>query len=514
MIAPFGCQSDLLDTIPNDRISTEIFWQTLSDAEFAANAVYPTLDGLGIFAYDGIADLLLTNPPFAANVDTQRGFGTVATARFFSEWESAYQGIRRANDFLDNIERITDNNTNAINRLKGEVLTIRAYHYIKLVMLFGDVPMTTQGMNIQEGRNITRTSVEEIWNLVEADLSQAAEWLPYQNNTRIGKGAALGLKARGMLFARRFASAAESAKALIESGQFSLYPNYFELFQYEGQNNSEVLLDRQRARDVNAHNVYAVLAPWSQIPGSTGSLYVPTAAMIDLYDMDNGRNIDDPQSGFDPENPYENRDPRLYHSVFLTERTPLPDGGIYGSTPNTNGSDAVQITIYSTSTGFNIRKYVADEDYNNPSNSGLNIILVRYAEILLTYAEAKMELGEIDQSLFDALNEVRQRPSVNMPPISAADVSNQEELRGIIRKERTVELAFEGLRLFDIRRWRIAEDVMPGIPKGMTYLEGGEIKQVELPGFERSFDPNRDYLWPIPQRERELNPNLTQNPGW
>ncbi|MEX2566187.1 MAG: RagB/SusD family nutrient uptake outer membrane protein, partial [Cyclobacteriaceae bacterium] len=399
-----------------------------------------------------------------------------------------------------------------INRFKGEVMTIRAYHYIKLAMLFGDVPLITSGINIEEGRNITRTPVTEVWDFIENELDQAADWLPYDNAPgRIAKGAALGLKARGMLFAKRYSQAVEAAQELISSNEFSLYPDYFELFQYGGQYNAEILLDRQRARDVNAHNIYTMLAPWSQISGSTGSLYVPTAKMIDLYEMENGMAIQDPASGFDPENPYQNRDSRLYQSVFLSGITPLPDGGVYGSTPNTDGSDAVQITVYSTSTGFNVRKYIDDEDYNNPSNSGLNIILLRYAEVLLTYAEAKVEMGELDQSVYDALNAVRQRPSVEMPPINSEEGHSQEELREIIRKERTVELAFEGLRLFDLRRWEVAEQEIPGIPKGMTYVEEGEIKQVELPGFERNFDPNRDYLWPIPQRERELNTNLTQN---
>lgn len=509
-----GCQSDLLDTVPNDRISTEIFWRTITDAEFGANAVYPSLDSLNIFSYDGITDLLLTNHPFNANVDVQRGFGTVATQRFFSEWEATYQGIRRANDFMDNIDRVEHDDVSAINRLKGEVITIRAYHYIKLVMLYGDVPLITTGINIEEGRNITRTPVSEIWDFVERELGQAAEWLPYTDNGRIGKGAALGLKARAMLFAGRYSQAAEAAKEIMDSGEFSLYPDYYRLFQYQGQYNNEVLLNRQRARDVNAHNIYAIVAPWSQIPGSTGSLYVPTQAMVEMYEMDNGKPIHDPESGYDSQNPYENRDPRLYHSIFLTERTPLPDGGTYGSTPNTDGSDAVQITVYSTATGYNIRKYVANEDYNNPSNSGLNIILLRYAEVLLTYAEAKIELGEMDQSVYDAINAVRQRPSVAMPPISMENAYNQDQLREIVRKERTVELAFEGLRLYDIRRWRIAEEVIPSLPKGMTYVENGQLKQIELPGFERSFNSNRDYLWPIPQRERELNPNLTQNQGW
>jgi hypothetical protein len=509
-----NCQPDLLETIPNDRISTEIFWQTISDAEFAANAVYPSLDGLGIFAYDGITDLVMTNHPFNANVNIQRGFGTVATGRFFSEWEDSYQGIRRANDFMDNIDRVQHDNASDINRLKGEVMTIRGYHYIKLAMLYGDVPLITTDIDIEGGRNITRTPVSEIWDFVEAELEQAAGWLPYNNNGRIGKGAALGLKARATLFAGRFSQAAEAAKRVIDDGEHALYPNYYSLFQYQGQNNSEILLDRQRARDVNAHNIYAMLAPWSQISGSTGSLYVPTQKMIDMYEMTNGKSIHDSDSGFDPFNPYENRDPRLVHSVFLTERTPLPDGGVYGSTPNTDGSDAVQITVYSTATGYNIRKYVANEDYNTPANSGLNIILLRYAEVLLTYAEAKTELGEIDQSVYDAINTVRQRPSVEMPPINMGDGHSQEELRQIIRKERTVELAFEGLRLFDIRRWRIGEEEMPGMPLGMTYVENAELKQVELQGFERSFNSNRDYLWPIPQQERDLNPNLIQNQGW
>lgn len=509
-----GCQPDLLETIPNDRISKEIFWQTLGDAEFAANAVYPTLDGTGIFSYDGLTDHLLTNHPFNANVDLQRGFGTIASGRYFSEWQNAYRAIRRANDFMDNIDQVEAEDQAAINRLKGEVMTLRAYHYIKLAMLFGDVPLITSGIDIETGRSVTRTPVNEIWDFVAVELSQAADWLPYQNDSRIGKGAALGLQARAMLYAGRYAAAAAAAKTIMDSQEYALYPDYFELFQYEGENNQEVLLAREFAADVNSHNIYATAAPWSQIPGSSGSLYVPTQAMIDLYPMANGLPISDPQSGYDPQNPLENRDPRLYQSVFISGRTPLPDGGIYGSTPGTDGSDAVQITVYSTATGYNIRKYVDEEDYTNPSNSGLNIMLIRYAEVLLTYAEAKIELGEIDQTVYDAINEVRQRESVDLPAITPEMASTANELRELIRRERSVELAYEGFRLFDIRRWQLAEQVMPGVPMGRFYEEDGEWKQIRLNGFDRSFDPGRDYLWPIPQRERELNTNLTQNAGY
>lgn len=508
-----GCDPDLLETIPNDRISSDIFWQTERDAESAANAVYTTLDGLNIVAYDGITDLVLTNRGFDANVVIQRGQMDSGTDRFLNEWDNAYTGIRRANDFMDNIHRV-DGDPDIMERLTGEIMTLRAYHYIKLVMLYGDVPLITTGIDIQEGRSLTRNSTEEIWDFISEELEQAAAFLPWENNHRVNRGTAYGLKARAMLFAGRYSEAAASAQLVIESGMYDLYHDYYELFQYGGQGNSEILLASERTRDVNAHNVYTVLAPWSQIPGSNGSVYVPAANMIDKYEMANGLPINDSESGFDPVNPYENRDPRLQASVFLNEITEMPDGRTYGTTPGSEGSDAVQITVYSTITGYNIRKYVAEEDYDNPENSGLNISLLRFAEVLLTYAEAKIELNEIDHSVYDAINRVRGRPGVEMPDVTPATASSHNELRELVRNERTVELAFEGFRLFDIRRWEIAEDVMPGIPKGITYMENGELRQVEIPERQATFNVNRDYLWPIPIREIDLNPDLTQNPGW
>ncbi|WP_162418604.1 RagB/SusD family nutrient uptake outer membrane protein [Cyclobacterium roseum] len=122
--------------------------------------------------------------------------------------------------------------------------------------------------------------------------------------------------------------------------------------------------------------------------------------------------------------------------------------------------------------------------------------------------------SEIDQTVYEAINEVRQRESVDLPAITPEMASTADALRELIRMERSVELAYEGFRLFDIRRWQLAEQVMPGVPMGRYYEEDGEWKQIRLDGFDRSFDPARDYLWPIPQRERELNTNLTQNAGY
>jgi hypothetical protein len=132
--------------------------------------------------------------------------------------------------------------------------------------------------------------------------------------------------------------------------------------------------------------------------------------------------------------------------------------------------------------------------------------------VLLTYAEAKIELNQIDPSVVDAINRVRQRSDVNLPPLS--NTLTPAELRDAVRRERTAELAFEGLRTWDIRRWKTAETVIPGGVFGITYLANGQLTTFKVQAFEKVFDKSRHYLWPIPQKERQLNPNLTQNPGW
>ena len=134
--------------------------------------------------------------------------------------------------------------------------------------------------------------------------------------------------------------------------------------------------------------------------------------------------------------------------------------------------------------------------------------------IFYDIAEAKIELNEIDQSVYDAINLVRNgRDDVKLPSVTAA--ATPAELKALVRNERAVELSFEGLRLADIRRWKIAETVVPGEVQGITFVDNdGTVKTVQATSGLRTFRADRDYLWPIPQKERDLNPNLTQNPNW
>ena len=507
-----SCKKDLLKTIPNDRISTEIFWKTENDAILGANAVYIYMSESAehFIGWDGMSDIVFTNPTGPTEASISQGQFTTLNSRIAGDWNNAYAGIRAANSFLAHVDEVETTNADLINRLKGEVRVLRAYFYIHLASLFGDVPLVTSEITVDESKQLTRTSVSDVWDFVSKELTEAAGMLPVtqQEKGRITKGAALGLKARAMLYAGRYQAAADAAKAVMDLNAYSLYPSYENLFSYSAENNSEVILDIENISDVHATNIFQLFAPKSV---NANSKWVPTAALVDSFHMNNGLAISDPASGFDPYNPYVNRDPRLGYSVFLPGDI-LPNDKIFDPYPDSNTGDAVGSSFVVSPTGYNIEKYVNKEDLGSPSNCGINIILMRYAEILLTYAEAKVELNQIDASVYDAVNAIRQRPDVNMPAITEG--KTQDEMRQIVRHERLVELAFEGLRYFDIRRWKIADQVMPGKVYGITYADNNnDLQTVEVPGWTQVWK-EQDYLWPIPEKEIELNPNLDQNPGW
>ena len=288
-----------------------------------------------------------------------------------------------------------------------------------------------------------------------------------------------------------------------------MYPSYSKLFSYAAENNSEVVLDKQFIASVYSNNVFSLLAPYSQ--KSSGSTYVPTKAAVDQYQTAAGVNITDPGSGYNASNPYVNRDPRLGFSVFLNGDV-LPDGTTYRPAPNSGTPDAVGNTYLASTTGFGIKKYINKEDLANPGNNGINIILLRCAEVLLNYAEAKIEAGTIDQTVYDAINDVRNKRTDVVLSSLPSNLS-QDQLRDAVRKERVSELAFEGLHLQDIRRWKTAATVVPGPVYGITYTDKGTIKIIQV-AVSRLFDPAKHYLWPIPQTESDQDPGLEPNPGW
>ncbi|MDR1381334.1 MAG: RagB/SusD family nutrient uptake outer membrane protein, partial [Tannerella sp.] len=215
----------------------------------------------------------------------------------------------------------------------------------------------------------------------------------------------------------------------------------------------------------------------------------PLKELVDKYQMTDGKSIHESQL-YDPEKPYENRDPRLHYSITVI-------GYPY------NGKLITKQDVMTT--GFGMKKYTSysdDEEIPYVERSAFNSILIRYAEVLLTYAEARNEASGPDPSVYDALNQVRRREGVAMPDIQPG--LTKEQLREAIRLERRIELALEGLYYSDILRWRTAEIENNGT---MHDADGVDI-------VVRKFRPDRDYLWPIPYNQTILNPNLLQNPNW
>jgi starch-binding outer membrane protein, SusD/RagB family len=519
-----GCENNILDTFPVDELSNELFWESERDAISAANAVYNFLPGVGEIQWDMLSDIGHTNNPANFRQAIESGEHDSSLSFFANLWNGHYQGIRRANYFLENVDQILENDpvyTNELNnRLKAEVRVIRALLYMRLSFWFGDIPLITETITPEEGAAIAETSRDQIVDFIFEELSEVASDLPLEYPSsdigRITRGAAYALLARSMIYNNRWQETAEAAQAVMDLRVHSLNDSFESLFDYESQNTAEIILDRQYSRGTVSHNYFSGYAP----QGMNGNVGLsPTRILADAFQTINGLSIEeDPE--FDEFNPYANRDPRLGYTLFLPAFSDEVAGDIlfngqeYDPRPGSGTADEIERDLNRTKTGFNTKKYINPDDLSDPTNNGTNFILIRYADVLLMYAEAKIELNDIDESVYSAINEVRTRPDVGMPTIPEG--LSQEELREIVRNERMVEFGMEGLRFWDIRRWRIAEDVMQGNIPGMRYIESGgsEIQTFTFGGTTRAFNPNRDYLFPIPAQELVINQNLTQNPGY
>lgn len=215
----------------------------------------------------------------------------------------------------------------------------------------------------------------------------------------------------------------------------------------------------------------------------------PLKELVDTYLCTDGKTIEESPL-YNPAQPYENRDPRLLKSIVCIG---YPYLGMTITKENV------------ATTGFGVKKYTSyEDDVTIPlvERSAFNFILIRYAEVLLTYAEAQNEANGPDQSVYDAINQLCKRPDINMPEVPKG--LTKDQMRNVVRRERRIELTFEGLYYSDILRWKTAEKENNGM---MHNNEGIAV-------VERSFNPKRDYLWPIPYNQIVLNPNLEQNPNW
>lgn len=427
-------------------------------------------------------------------------------------WRNFYQMIARANDVADNIDRVPNLDETTKAQLLGEARFLRAYAYHQLTGLYGDVVFYTSTPTPEEF-TVKQTPKAEIVSFIVDELTAIAEVLPdrYEGNEigRITKSAALALKARCLLHNARWQEAADAAKAVMDLGEASIDPNYLSLFNGTNENSKEILLAARYMENTYTNSN----ATWIGAPSLAGwGQIVPLRSLVDAYECVDGQTIDESPL-YNAATPFANRDPRLAMTI-ATPGTVV--NGVTIDITNPESPDALGKSNASFS-GYYYKKAVpASINGAWDRSAGADVVLLRYAEVLLTYAEAKVELGQIDQSVYDAINAVRQRPGVMMPAATASTHPDAAALRALIRRERHVEFPVEDNRLFDIRRWKIAEDVMQGPAEGIFNnfdSSRGDYQKYILVE-QRGFNPSRDYLWAKPSNERTLNPLLDQNPGW
>ena len=516
-----SCNDDFIDKVNQGAVSTDTFFSTEQDLYFATNALYSSSSFRNMYL-ENITDNSTNNHTWDAPYDFATGAASSYDGFSLDFWRNNYQFIQTANRIIQGAQKTENISEEKRQQYIGEAKFHRALMYDQLVGLFGDVPFLTVPTSPDDARKAVRNNKTEIRNFLIEDLTTAAANLPLRSAEwgRVTKGAALALKSRIALYNENWTIAATAAKEVMDLGVYALHPSYEQLFQYQAEQSSEVIFSRQYANVTNhRHNMTIQIG--STVAFDGWSNFLPTKSLIDSYQCIDGLDINTSPL-YNEKFPWTNRDPRLHQSIVYPGRAYLD--GVWTSIPGFNFGSAKVYNDWDGAgakewnkpkSGYMFWKYQQPDDVasNNVWQGHIDLILIRYAEVLLNYAEAKLEAGDIDQSVYDAINRIRQRPSVNMPPITPG--KSISDLRAIIRNERRVELVLEGFRLFDIRRWKIAENVVgktlygspesnPAFMNPIKYRTNWQINV---------FDPSRDYLWPIPRTEVDQI-GLKQNPGW
>jgi hypothetical protein len=488
-VSLFSC-NDVLELNPKDALSSETFWKTETDAKLALAGVYAFMttntaynharklwDGLSEVAYTGALGGITLG-----NIDANTGG---ITSSIYSQ---SYGLISRCNVFLKNIDQVPmDNLLKA--QYKGEVQFLRAMSYFTLSEFYGGVPIYTTPPTIEESK-IEQSSKADVVKLILADLEAAIAALPdIAYNGHVVKGSALALKSQVLMHNQRWAEAAAAAKSVMDSKKFSIYTGgYQNLFIKPGQNNNPEIIFS--VRYLKPDNIIPQTSDGNpDLAGAWDLTVVPQRYFVDAFQCTDGKSITTSPL-YDPTDIFKNRDPRLI-LMAVTKNHKFANGTVCDISGRLLGG-----------TGFYTDKYV---DWNNYGTawgwsvrSDQDFIFLRYAQVLLMYAECANEATGPDQSVYDAVNAVRARPTVNMPALATG--LTKEQMRQAIRDERLYELSLEGLRYWDLIRWKTAETVIP--------------KLVNPGGYPRKFDAAKQYLFPFPQSELDRNKKLKQNPNY
>lgn len=528
-----SCDDDFLNRQPLDQLSTATFWKTEGDAMLALSGIYhledTNLSGAkqqySFWNQDTHLRVLeaTTDNGFEKDdnvTDFNNGDMAPSNTVISSLWKNSYLKIAKCNNFLSNIGTVQMDETKKAIMI-AEVRMIRAFDYFNLSFYWGDVPLVTEVLSVNEANNVTRTPKQEVVDFVIDELSSASQDLPPTRPDaewgRMTKGAALAILGRVQMAEERWEDAKATYKQIIDLNVYSIDPRFKELFEDDGETSSEIIMTSVRMPDVYGNSILL-----SCLGFTWGGFhhYSPYNELVEQFECTDGKPITE-SALYNVDDPYKNRDPRLYATILI-DRFSKYKNILFVSHPDSSATKYPDQLTRRPWSGYLLNKF-ADEDYSGDVRTyGCDFPMVRYAEVLLSYLEANIESGSgITQGLLDAtINKVRGRASVAMPAVTETDPT---ALTTILRRERRVELAWEGLRLYDLFRWRIAHINLKSKVHGMKLCTSAQAPSytkfpVDANGYyvceETFFRENVDYLWPVPQSERDVNPKLTQNPGY
>lgn len=574
----FSCNDNFLERAPIDELTDENFWESEQHVKSAANACYWALIGkdLPINISEGMSDNALW---YTLTGWRQIGSGLYGSdfSTLNTRFKDSYRQLRRCNYFLKNYQRATSVKPETLEQYAAEVRFLRAFTYYYLTCFWGDVPLVTDPVNMgDEAVTAPRTSREEIVDFMLKELSEAAENLPVYiepattNFGRISGAAAKAMEARVALQNKRWEVARDASKALMPGGKYAYHQlystgrpkqDYFDLFTFEGRAsrkaaNKEAILSyvfNFDAASPTRHNLSREL----QVPDQI-IRFNATKSLIDSYLCTDGLPVEKSPlykgngtytpaySAYD--SLFVNRDPRMKQSIVY----PGYDkwyGKIDGRGTTNAAEDASKTNIFRspkfnndgkgavTYTGYYILKYCEPSKvpvYNQDDN---DIIFIRYGEVLLDYAEAMYNLGTLTQSVVDeTINLLRDRVGMKRMVLTEL-TANGLDLKTELQRERRVELFMEGQRWFDLIRWEQGYElgvdkvqsaanqekgIMKGIRKDYAYDQSvfSASTKFDSNGYlifddSRVFSSPKNYLFSLPYRQMELNPNLKpNNPGW
>ncbi len=481
-----SCRKDFLDKNPTAAIASETFWKSDADAQMGLAGVYRRLQngfyGHGKLWLDTYSDNALDRHSFYGFGDLTQGIvnSTNITGTFYN---TPYEAIAGCNFFLDNIDKAPSSEVQK-TKYKAEVRFIRAMIYFDLVQAYGGVILYKTAPVTVDDAKVAKSSKEDVLTFVHEELDYAITNLPdvaYAGHAV--KGSAQALKAKVYLFQQNWPLAASTSNDIITGGKFQVYQGgYANLFLTSTQqNNPEIIFSTKYLAPNNPQGGEGVLVEVAWYGG-----IAPYQNLVDAYEMTNGKRINEPGSGYDLANPYNNRDPRLKFTIKVpTEDYINPDGSVFKET------DPL-LTTYVQKKYIDLSKLPFDRSKTPLTDQ--NIVHLRYADVLLMYAEAKNEASGPDQSIYDALNEIRQRTSVDMPPVDEVVYNTKEKLRDFILHERRIELALEGHRYYDLKRRNLMESTLAPLKNpGGAPLKFGEKNNV-LPFAQSELDRNKQLV--------------------